>query len=50
MGMDIEISCDECRGRIDEKDKVYCERCLRELQDKVEELKRIICQLEQKKR
>ena len=37
MGILIEITCDECKSEISE-DRVYCEDCYLELEDKISEL------------
>lgn len=38
MGLELDASCDECSHGIDQGDYIYCERCIEELKERIEEL------------
>ena len=39
MGAEVTIQCDNCSTtRLDERDKIYCEQCYDEKEDKISEL------------
>ena len=46
MSIDISFICDECGKEIDTSETIFCEDCIVELKDRIEELLGVVEELE----